>query len=151
RATPAVQRRPETAGADMTDLIPLARAHCLPRRGAEHRLTEARIRALLPEVPDWTLAEDGKALLRTFRFPDYRHTISFVNALAHTANREAHHPHAGVHDDRCGGGWSTHDVGGLGEGDFTGAARTDEPACGPGSGEAVEGVGQGRGQRRVEH
>ena len=44
----------------MSDLIPLARAHCLPRRGSEHRLADARVRELLPEVADWTLAEEGK-------------------------------------------------------------------------------------------
>ena len=113
----------------MSDLVPLARAHCLPRRGDEHRLPEARVRELLPEVPEWTLAEDGKALVRTFRFPDYRHTMSFVNALAHMANREDHHPDLGVHYDRCEVRWSTHDVGGLSENDFICAARTDELAA----------------------
>ena len=97
--------------------------------GAEHRLAEARVRELLPELPDWTLAEEGKALVRTFRFPDYRHTMSFVNALAHMANREDHHPDLGVHYDRCVVRWSTHDVGGLSENDFICAARTDELAA----------------------
>ena len=45
----------------MSDLIPLADAHCLPRRGSEHKLTEARVRELLPQVPEWELVEDGHA------------------------------------------------------------------------------------------
>jgi len=109
----------------MTDLIPLAQAHCIPRRGHEHRLTEASIRALLPELPGWELVENGHALSKTFHFPDYYHTISFVNALAHMANRENHHPDLSVHYDRCVVRWSTHDVGGLSENDFICAARTD--------------------------
>ncbi|MEN1929339.1 4a-hydroxytetrahydrobiopterin dehydratase [Luteimonas sp. MJ250] len=113
----------------MSDHTSLAHAHCTPRRGPEHRLSDARIRELMSEVPEWTLAEEGKALLRTFRFPDYRHTMSFVNALAHMANREDHHPDLGVHYDRCEVRFSTHDVGGLSENDFICAARTDDLAA----------------------
>ena len=109
----------------MTDLIPLVDAHCLPRRGAEHRLPEARIRELLPDVPGWTLAEDGQALTRTFRFDDYHRTMAFVNALAFVAHREDHHPDLGVHYDRVVVRYSTHDVGGLSENDFICAAKAD--------------------------
>ncbi|MFC7300260.1 4a-hydroxytetrahydrobiopterin dehydratase [Cognatiluteimonas weifangensis] len=109
----------------MSDLIPLAQAHCIARHGSEHRLPEARIRELLPDVPDWELAEDGKALTRTFGFADYYRTISFVNALAHMANRENHHPDLSVHYDRCVVRYSTHDAGGLSENDFICAARAD--------------------------
>ena len=54
----------------MSDLVPLAQAHCIPRRGVEHRLPEARLRELLPELPEWELAENGHALVRTFRFDE---------------------------------------------------------------------------------
>ena len=107
----------------MTDLIPLARAHCLPRRGHEHRLGQARIAELMPQL-GWELAEEGRALLRTFAFKDYLHTLAFVNALAWIAHREDHHPDLGVHYDRCLVRWSTHDVGGLSENDFICAARS---------------------------
>lgn len=109
----------------MSDLIPLAQAHCTPRKGAAHKLTEARIRELLPQVPGWELAEDGHAITRTFKFKNYFRTMSFVNALAHMANREDHHPDLSVHYDRCVVHYSTHDVGGLSENDFICAARTD--------------------------
>lgn len=110
----------------MSDLIPLAQAHCIPRRGVEHKLTEARIRELLPDLAEWTLAEDGKALTRTFRFEDYYRTLAFVNALAFIAHREDHHPDLGVHYDRVEVRWSTHDVGGLSENDFICAAKADQ-------------------------
>ena len=109
----------------MTDLIPLADAHCLPRRGAEHRLPEARVRELLRDIPGWTLAEEGRALTRTFRFDDYYRTMAFVNALAFVAHREDHHPDLGVHYDRVVVRYSTHDVGGLSENDFICAAKAD--------------------------
>ena len=109
----------------MADLIPLAQARCAPRRGSEHRLTEASIRELLPQVPDWELVENGHALSRTFSFKDYYRTMSFVNALAHVANAEDHHPDLSVHYDRCVVRFSTHDVGGLSENDFICAAKAD--------------------------
>ena len=109
----------------MADLIPLAQARCAPRRGSEHRLTEASIRELMPQVPEWALVENGHALSRTFAFKDYYRTMSFVNALAHVANAENHHPDLSVHYDRCVVRWSTHDVGGLSENDFICAAKAD--------------------------
>lgn len=109
----------------MSDLIPLAQAHCISRRGIEHRLTEARVRELLPEVPGWELIENGHALGRTFTFDDYYQTLAFVNALAFMAHREDHHPDLSVHHDRCVVRYSTHDVGGLSENDFICAARAD--------------------------
>ena len=109
----------------MVDLIPLAQAHCTPRRGSEHRLTEASIREWLLQVPQWALAENGHALSRTFTFKDYYRTMSFVNALAHIANAEDHHPDLSVHYDRCVVRFSTHDVGGLSENDFICAAKAD--------------------------
>ncbi len=106
----------------MADLIPLARARCAPRRGIEHRLTEASVGELLPQVPGWELTEHGHALSKSFAFKDYYRTMSFVNALAHLANVEDHHPDLSVHYDRCVVRFSTHDVGGLSEIDFICAA-----------------------------
>lgn len=109
----------------MSDLIPLAQAHCISRRGIEHRLAEARVRELLLEVPGWELTEDGHALGKTFAFEDYYRTMAFVNALAFMAHRQDHHPDLGVHYDRCVVRYSTHDVGGLSENDFICAAKAD--------------------------
>ena len=109
----------------MSDLVPLIHARCAPRRGSEHRLTEASIRELMPQLPDWEVVENGHALTRTFAFNDYYRTMSFVNALAHIANVEDHHPDLSVHYGRCVVRFSTHDVGGLSENDFICAAKTD--------------------------
>lgn len=109
----------------MSDLTPLSQARCIPRKGSSHKLSEARIRELLPEVPAWELADGGHALVRTFKFSNYHETMSFVNALAHVANREDHHPDLGVHYGRAVVRYSTHDVGGLSENDFICAAKAD--------------------------
>ncbi|MEO6170142.1 MAG: 4a-hydroxytetrahydrobiopterin dehydratase [Lysobacter sp.] len=107
----------------MNDVIPLVQAHCVQRKGAEHRLPEAQVRELHRHIPDWAVVEDGRALSRTFEFDDYYRTMAFVNALAFIAHREDHHPDLGVHYNRCVVRFSTHDVGGLSENDFICAAK----------------------------
>jgi 4a-hydroxytetrahydrobiopterin dehydratase len=103
----------------------LALARCTPRRGEEHRLAPDRIEALNAQVPEWSVVEDGQAITRTFRFPDYYRTMAFVNALAYVAHEQDHHPDLGVHYDRCVVRYSTHDVGGLSDNDFICAAKAD--------------------------
>ena len=43
----------------MNDLVPLADARCSPKKGQEHRLSEASIRELMPQLPGWELVEEG--------------------------------------------------------------------------------------------
>ena len=103
----------------------LAQSHCVPRRGAEHRLPPERVAELNRQTPQWSVVEDGAAITRTFRFKDYYRTMAFVNALAWIAHEQDHHPDLGVHYDRCVVRYSTHDVGGLSENDFVCAAKAD--------------------------
>lgn len=109
----------------MTEIERLKNAHCQPRKGAGHRLERERIAALLAELPGWELVEDDAAIRKTFQFPDYYHSIAFVNALAWIAHREDHHPDLGVHYNRVVVRLSTHDVGGLSENDIICAARLE--------------------------
>lgn len=108
----------------MTTLKELLESRCEPLKGPQHRLSEARCATLLGLLPqDWDVIEEGLAIHKTFRFPDYYRTIAFVNALAYIAHREDHHPDLGVHYDRVIVRFSTHDVGGLSENDFICAAK----------------------------
>ena len=109
----------------MIDLVPLLQAHCVAKKGAEHKLSDIDTQRLLAQLEGWTVIEKGHAIERTFTFPDYYKTMAFVNALAHMAHREDHHPDLGVHYDRCVVRYSTHDVGGLSENDFICAAKAD--------------------------
>lgn len=107
----------------MTTLNELANRRCRALRGTEHRLSAADVAAALETLPGWSLVEDGQAISRSFRFPDYYKTMAFVNALAFIAHREDHHPDLGVHYDRAVVRYSTHDVGGLSENDLICAAK----------------------------
>lgn len=113
----------------MTAINDLLAAHCVPRRGAEHRLDPARAADYLSALPGWELVEEGRAIRKTFRFRDYYRTLAYVNALAYVAHREDHHPDLGVHYDRVVVRFSTHDVGGLSENDFICAAKAEALAA----------------------
>ena len=90
-------------------------------------LTATEVVANLAKIEGWSLSGDGAnvAIEKTFHFANYYETISFVNALAHGAHAENHHPDLSVHYDRCVVRFSTHDVGGLSENDFICAAKAD--------------------------
>jgi len=104
----------------------LAGKRCRPCEGGVEPLSPAEARRLLAELhPDWKLVEDGRAIRRELRFIDFHRTMSFVNALAHIANREDHHPDIEAGYDYCNVRWSTHAIGGLSENDFICAARMD--------------------------
>ena len=51
--------------------------------------------------------------------------MSFVNALAHMANIEDHHPDLEIGYNYCRVRYSTHAIGGLSENDFICAAKID--------------------------
>jgi 4a-hydroxytetrahydrobiopterin dehydratase len=89
-------------------------------------LTPAEAAQLLTQVSgEWTLTENARAIRREFRFRDFYRTMSFVNALAHVANIEDHHPDLAVGYNYCRVTWTTHAVRGLSENDFVCAAKVD--------------------------
>jgi len=112
----------------MTPIARLAARHCTPLKGEQHRLPPADVKTHLDALPGWELVEDGGAIRKTFRFPDYYRTLAFVNALAYVAHAQDHHPDLGVHYDRAVVRYSTHDVGGLSENDFICAAKAEQLA-----------------------
>ncbi|WP_114241145.1 4a-hydroxytetrahydrobiopterin dehydratase [Dyella sp. C9] len=104
---------------------PLASQHCTPRKGKEHALDTTRIHELLAALPGWKLGADGKAIIKDFKFPDFHHTLGFINAVGFMANQEDHHPDLQAGYGHCEVLWSTHDVGGLSLNDFICAARVE--------------------------
>jgi 4a-hydroxytetrahydrobiopterin dehydratase len=87
-------------------------------------LTAGEVSLLLPEIPGWDLL--AGEIAKVYKFPDYHHTMAFVNAVAWLAHREDHHPDMEVSYNRCKVRFSTHAVGGLSENDFICAAKVDE-------------------------
>ena len=104
----------------------LSDRHCRPCEGGVQPYSRTAAEAALAQLsPDWRLIEDGKAIRREFSFRNFFRTMSFVNALAHVANVEDHHPDLNVGYNYCHVRFSTHAIGGLSENDFICAAKLD--------------------------
>jgi 4a-hydroxytetrahydrobiopterin dehydratase len=104
----------------------LAEQDCIPRRGEVHRLAHSEVHRLLAELPQWSLAADGHAITRLYRFTNFVGAVAFVNALTGMAEAQDHHPDLEVGYGRCQVRYNTHDVGGLSLNDFICAARADQ-------------------------
>ena len=107
----------------MTDLT---EKKCAPCEGGVAPLQAAAATALLKQLQaEWSLSEDAKSLQRAYKFRDFFRTMSFVNAVAHIANVEDHHPDLQVGYNYCRITYATHSIGGLSENDFICAAKID--------------------------
>ena len=104
----------------------LSEKKCVPCEGGVAPLTRSEAEKLLKKLQlHWQLEEGSSALRREFRFANFYRTMSFVNALAHIANTEDHHPDLEVGYDYCRVRYSTHAIHGLSENDFICAAKID--------------------------
>ena len=104
----------------------LTQKHCKPCEGGTAPLTRAEAQALMRQLhADWKLADDGKSIRREWKFKNFYHTMSFVNAAAHIANAEDHHPDLEVGYGYCRMKFNTHAIGGLSENDFICGAKAD--------------------------
>ncbi len=89
-------------------------------------LPETEIAAKLASVPKWK--EQGKEIVRTFEFRDFRAALAFVNKLADLAEKAGHHPDIDIRYNEVKLALTTHDAGGLTAKDFDLAAEADRAA-----------------------
>jgi 4a-hydroxytetrahydrobiopterin dehydratase len=104
----------------------LSAKKCVPCEGGVPPLTLAKATALRKQLhEDWKISRGAKTLRRSLKFKDFYRTMSFVNAVAHIANVEDHHPDLEVGYNYCHITYSTHSIGGLSQNDFICAAKVD--------------------------
>ena len=77
------------------------------------RLSDAERDVLLAELPAWTLREDVRAIVRTFRFADFSAAWAFMNRVALYAEKADHHPEWFNVYNRVDVTLTTHDADGL--------------------------------------
>jgi 4a-hydroxytetrahydrobiopterin dehydratase len=71
------------------------------------------------DIPDgWALDEDGRALLRTYKFADFSEAFGFLTQVALHAERLDHHPEFTSVWNRVDFRLSSHDAGGVTERDL---------------------------------
>jgi 4a-hydroxytetrahydrobiopterin dehydratase len=104
----------------------LAERKCKACEGGVPPLGRGEAEKLQKELSgEWVLNMEAGAIRRAFAFKDFYRTMSFVNALAHIANIEDHHPDLEVGYNYCRVQFTTHAIKGLSENDFICAAKID--------------------------
>lgn len=96
----------------------LENKHCKPCEAGVPPLDAKKIAELLAQTPHWEVNENKTKIHRKFTFKNFFRTMSFVNAVAHIANQEAHHPDLKVGYNYCEIEYSTHAIDGLSLNDF---------------------------------
>jgi 4a-hydroxytetrahydrobiopterin dehydratase len=104
----------------------LSEQHCKPCEGGTPAHSMESARTTMKQLhKDWRLDEQDKSIRREFKFKNFYHTMSFVNAVAHIANIEGHHPDLELGYNYCRMKFTTHAIGGLSDNDFICAAKVD--------------------------
>lgn len=99
---------------------------CVPCQAGTTPMTHEQAQALMPQVPNWQLADSTKRIVRCFKTADFAQSLAFVNAIGELAEEEGHHP-----DIMFGWGYVTveiftHKIGGLHENDLILAAKINQ-------------------------
>lgn len=106
----------------------LASRNCVPCRGGVPPLKGAKLAEFhrqLADPAEWKVIDEHH-IVRSFKFPDFKSALAFVNKVGEVAEQQGHHP-----DILLGWGkaeittW-THAVDGLTESDFILAAKIDQ-------------------------
>ena len=85
---------------------------------------EADVRLLLPEIQGWQ-APQNHHLSKTFKFPDFKSALAFVDRVGAMAEEQGHHPDLHLSWGKVMVEIWTHKIDGLTESDFVFAAKCD--------------------------
>ena len=103
----------------------LASKNCVPCRGGVPPLKGKELQALQSQVEDWKVVEDHH-IVKTYKFPDFRNALEFVNRVGEIAEQQGHHPDIFLAWGRVDITTWTHAINGLTESDFILAAKFDQ-------------------------
>ena len=102
----------------------LADKTCVPCRGGVPPLKGAALAKLRSELPGWQVVDEHH-LSRSFKFPDFKSALEFVNRVGAIAEEQGHHPDILLSWGKAEITLWTHAVDGLTESDFIVAAKID--------------------------
>ncbi|MGE5487613.1 MAG: 4a-hydroxytetrahydrobiopterin dehydratase [bacterium] len=108
----------------MGDACSLADRQCVPCRGGIPPLAGEPLADLSRQTPAWTVV-DGHHIERTWKFPDFRQALAFVNRIGALAEEQGHHPDIFLTWGEVRVKIFTHKIDGLSESDFILAAKID--------------------------
>ncbi|OGG59461.1 hypothetical protein A3C86_00700 [Candidatus Kaiserbacteria bacterium RIFCSPHIGHO2_02_FULL_49_16] len=103
----------------------LSDKHCVPCEGGTKPLSASQAKELLKQVEGWAPGEDGRWIVKQFKFSDFVEAMNFANKITPIAEREGHHPDVHISWGKVVVELSTHAIKGLSENDFILAAKID--------------------------
>jgi 4a-hydroxytetrahydrobiopterin dehydratase len=99
--------------------------HCSPCEAGTKPLSIQQVRELLKQVDGWAPGEDGKWIVKQFKFSDFVEAMKFADKITPVAEREGHHPDLHISYGKVVVELSTHAIKGLSENDFILASKID--------------------------
>lgn len=87
-------------------------------------LTDPEIQQALSSLHGWQ--QNGKAIERVFRFPDFKAAMAFVNKVADAAEQANHHPDIDIRYNTVTMALVSHDSGGVTQRDVRMAGVIDK-------------------------
>ena len=103
----------------------LAAKTCVPCRGGVPPLKGEELAALQMQVDGWNVVEEHH-ITKTFKFPNFREALKFVNGVDELAEEQGHHPVIFLAWGKVEITVWTHKINGLTESDFILAAKIDQ-------------------------
>lgn len=103
----------------------LASKNCVPCRGGVPPLKGEALAPLQEQVNGWTVVDEHH-ITKTFKFPDFRKALEFVNGVGELAEQQGHHPDLYLAWGKVEVKIWTHKINGLTESDFILAAKIDQ-------------------------
>ncbi len=105
----------------------LAEQRCKPCEGGVAPLSPERSESVdeTGRATPGSSPTTARSIRAEWKFRNFYHAMSFVNAVAHIANAEDHHPDMEVGYGYCRMTYNTHAIGGLSQNDFICAAKVD--------------------------
>jgi 4a-hydroxytetrahydrobiopterin dehydratase len=88
-------------------------------------LSEADLTAAMRELPEWQVSEDGMSIARRVSVKGFAKAVYLANLASFLADRAGHHPDVSFGWGYCELRFTTHEAGGLTEGDVICAAKFD--------------------------
>ncbi len=103
----------------------LTEKHCIPCRGGVPPLKGEQLQDLAGQVSGWNVVDEHH-LTKSYKFPDFKKALDFVNRAGAIAEEEGHHPDLALAWGRVDVKTWTHKIDGLTESDFILAAKIDQ-------------------------
>ncbi len=103
----------------------LAEKTCVPCRGGVPPLKGEELQMLARQVEGWEVVNEHH-VKKSFKFPDFRAALAFVNKAGELAEEQGHHPDIYLAWGKVEITIWTHKINGLTESDFILAAKLDQ-------------------------